>query len=176
MTYMITELSFFFVDRGQLVLSVQKTTTANGPSDKKNTNFSDTVKILLPEDILEAMEEPNKESFMTKVKNAGETTWAIFKKMLKAVEAASSAHPGLEIAVKGLLKVLDQFDASSISYKDLPGVPIFISIFKFQIMKDTQDDLFFVSQKILALHSILNRYSNLDIPEAVSKRMNGIAE
>jgi acyl-CoA thioesterase FadM len=46
----------------------------------------------------------------------------------------------------------------------------------FQMMEDAQEDLFRVSQKMLALRLILTRYNSSDMPAAIRERLQGLAE
>lgn len=138
----------------QLSSILLETTDAADPSEQKNFVFNNALNELLPPDIIEAMQESTKDSFMDKVKKAGASGLPIFKNVLKAIKAVSGSQPHLQLAVEGLLKVLEQFDA----------------------MKDVNEDLLFASQKMTALQRILDKYNNSDIPKFVKDRMEGVTD
>jgi hypothetical protein len=92
--------------------TVQSTSSVSSASGQQKPAFADILNLFISRDIAESMENSDENSFMEKVKEAGKTTWTVFKQVLEVVEAASPAFPPLQGAAGGLLKVLERCEVS----------------------------------------------------------------
>jgi hypothetical protein len=133
--------------------------------------FSDALASVVPPEIVDTMENSNKELFMEKVKETRKTTWWIFMQVLSLFQIDPSAHPSVKKTTSDLFQFLERCEASP--HRSTFDIGMLIP---YQIMDDAQDDLFHVTQALAALQLVLacNRESNM--PELARQNLQNLTK
>jgi hypothetical protein len=136
---------------------------------KPPVSFATILLSIVPPDVhLPNRDRQEPADIMQKLKKAGKTTWSVFKKVLEVVEEASDSCPHLQLALKGLLIVLEQVEVSVKAADSLTVSPTCQ-----QMAKEVQDGFFNTSSKLVALQEILYRYRGTG---RVKERLIGLEE